>query len=168
MGMPAAAEVLRWSIIFLLSVILVIASVSDIRHRRIPNWSVLAIGALFVPWAFFASSVSIFSSLGAALIALGVGVALYAFRIVGAGDSKLLAVVALFAGMDHLLQLLVLIALVGGVIALISLVARPTRAMVMLHMRGKGDFGRGIPYGVAIAIATICIVALPLPKDLPI
>ena len=53
-------------------------------------------------------------------------------------------------------------------IALISLVSRPTRAMVMLHMRGKGDFGRGIPYGVAIAIATICIVALPLPKDLPI
>jgi len=58
--------------------------------------------------------------------------------------------------------------LVGGVIALASLLSRPTRAMVMLHMRGKGDFGRGIPYGVAIAIATICVVALPLPKDLPI
>jgi prepilin peptidase CpaA len=166
--MPAAAEVLRWSIIFLLSILLVIASVSDIRHRRIPNWSVLAIGALFVPWAFFVSPASALSSLGAALVALAIGLILYAFRVVGAGDSKLLAVVALFAGMDHLLQLLVLIALAGGVIALISLAARPTRAMVMLHMRGKGDFGRGIPYGVAIAIATICIVALPLPKDMPI
>ena len=166
--MPAAAEVLRWSIIFLLSVLLVIASVSDIRHRRIPNWSVLAIGALFVPWAFFAPHVSILSALEAGLIALVIGLGLYAFRIVGAGDSKLLAVVALFAGMDHLLQLLVLIALAGGVIALVSLVSRPTRAMVMLHMRGKGDFGRGIPYGVAIAIATVCIVAWPFPKNMPI
>ena len=166
--MPVAAEMLRWSIIFLLSILLVIASVSDIRHRRIPNWSVLAIGALFVLWALFVSTVPILASLGAALVALVIGVILYAFGVVGAGDSKLLAAVALFAGMDHLLQLLVLVALVGGVIALISLAARPTRAMVMLHMRGKGDFGRGIPYGVAIAIATICIVALPLPKDLPI
>jgi prepilin peptidase CpaA len=166
--MPAAAEALRWSIIFLLSILLVIASVSDIRHRRIPNWSVLAIGVLFVPWAFFGPQVSILSSLEAGLIALVIGLGLYAFRIVGAGDSKLLAVVALFAGMEHLLQLLVLIAFAGGVIALVSLISRPTRAMVMLHMRGKGDFGRGIPYGVAIAIATVCIVAWPFPKNMPI
>lgn len=166
--MPAAAELLRWSIIFLLSVLLVIASVSDVRHRRIPNWCVLAIGALFVPWAFFGPQVSILSSLEAGFIAFVIGLGLYAFRIVGAGDSKLLAVVALFAGMEHLLQLLVLIALAGGVIALISLISRPTRAMVMLHMRGKGDFGRGIPYGVAIAIATVCIVAWPFPKTMPI
>src|SRR6478609_9024836 len=131
--MPAAADLLRWSIILLLSILLVIASVSDIRHRRIPNWSVLAIGALFVPWAFFVNPASILASLGAGLVALVIGLILYAFRIVGAGDSKLLAVVALFAGMEHLLQLLVLIALVGGVIALISMAMRPTRAMVMLH-----------------------------------
>jgi hypothetical protein len=31
----------------------------------------------------------------------------------------------------------------------------------MFHMRGKGDFGRGVPYGVAIAIATIAIILLP-------
>lgn len=166
--MPAAAELLRWSIIFLLSVLLVIASVSDIRHRRIPNWSVLAIAALFIPWAFFVNPASVLPSLSAGAVALVIGLILYAFRIVGAGDSKLLAVVALFAGMDHLLQLMVLIALVGGVIALISLAARPTRAMVMLHMRGKGDFGRGIPYGVAIAVATICIVAWPFPENMPI
>jgi len=166
--MPAAAETLRWLILVLLSVLLVIASVSDIRHRRIPNWSVLAIGALFVPWAFFVSPGSVLSSLGAAAIALAIGLGLYAFRIVGAGDSKLLAVVALFAGLSHLPHLLVFTALAGGVIALISLALRPTRAMVMLHMRGKGDFGRGIPYGVAIAIATVCVVTWPFPKGLPI
>jgi hypothetical protein len=38
---------------------------------------------------------------------------------------------------------------------------RPVRALVMFQMRGKGDFGRGVPYGVAIAIATAGILSWP-------
>ena len=158
---PAAVETLRWFVLLLLSILLVVESISDIRDRRIPNWTVLAIGALFVPWAFVGPHVSILSSLEAALIVLVASVALYAFRIVGAGDSKLLTVTALFVGLSQLPRFLVLVALAGGVIALISLVSRPTRALVMLQMRGKGDFGCGIPYGVAIAIATLCIMVAP-------
>ena len=149
---------LRWSIVLLLSILLVIASVSDIRDRRIPNWTVLAIAALFVPWAFVGPRVSILSSLEAALIVLAASISLYAVRIIGAGDSKLLTVAALFVGFSQLPRFLLFVVLAGGVIAIISLVTRPTRAMVMLHMRGKGDFGRGIPYGVAIAVGTLCIV----------
>jgi prepilin peptidase CpaA len=59
----------------------------------------------------------------------------------------------------------VLVALTGGVIALASLLARPVRAAVMFHMRGKGDFGRGVPYGVAIAIATMVIIVWPFPQN---
>jgi prepilin peptidase CpaA len=158
---PAAAEMLRWLVLFLLSILLVIVSISDIRNRRIPNWTVLAIGALFLPWIFLGPHISILSSLEAAGIVLVSSIGLYAFRIIGAGDSKLLTATALFVGLSQLPQFLVLVALAGGVIAAISLVARPTRAMVMLHMRGKGDFGRGIPYGVAIAIATLCIMLAP-------
>jgi len=151
---------LRWFIVLLLSILLVIASISDIRDRRIPNWTVLAIAALFVPWALVTHA-PLLSSLGAALIVFLVSCGLYAFGILGAGDSKLLTAVALFVGISQLPRFLVLVAVVGGVIALVSLMTRPTRAMVMLHMRGKGDFGRGIPYGVAIAVGAICIVALP-------
>lgn len=158
---PAAVEMLRWFVLLLLSILLVIVSISDIRNRRIPNWTVLAIGALFVPWAFVGAHVSVVSALEAALIVLAASVGLYAFRIIGAGDSKLLTVAALFVGLSQLPRFLVLVALAGGVIAIISLVTRPTRAMVMLQMRGKGDFGRGIPYGVAIAIATLCILVAP-------
>jgi prepilin peptidase CpaA len=163
--MPAAAEMLRWSIVLLLSILLVIVSVSDIRDRRIPNWTVLAIAVLFVPWIFLDARVSIVSSLEAALIAFVASCALYAFRVVGAGDSKLLTVTALFAGMTKLPHFLVLVALTGGVIALASLLARPVRAAVMFHMRGKGDFGRGVPYGVAIAIATMVIIVWPFPQN---
>ena len=158
--MPAA-EILRWSVIFLLSVLLLVVSASDIRDRRIPNWTVVAVAALFVPWIFVGNQVSIISSLEAALISFVVSCGLYAFRVVGAGDSKLLTVTALFAGMSRLPQFLVLVVLAGGAIAVISLLARPARAAVMFHMRGKGDFGRGVPYGVAIAIATIAIIVIP-------
>ena len=159
--MPAAVEMLHWSVIFLLSVLLVVVSISDIRDRRIPNWTVLAIAALFVPWIFAGTQVSLISSLGAALVVFAVSAGLYAFRVIGAGDSKLLTAVALFIGMSQLPRFLFLVALAGGLIALISLAFRPVRAAVMFHTRGKGDFGRGIPYGVAIAIATAFILVWP-------
>ena len=150
--MPAA-EALRWSVILLLVVLLLVVCVCDIRDRRIPNWTVLAVAALFLPWIFVGNQVSVVSSLEAALISFVVSCGLYVFRVVGAGDSKLLTVTALFAGMSRLPQFLVLVALAGGAIAVISLLARPVRAAVMFHLRGKGDFGRGVPYGVAGAIA---------------
>lgn len=162
--MPAA-EILRWSVILLLSILLFFVGVSDIRDRRIPNWTVLAVAGLFVPWIFVGGQVSIVSSLEAALICFVISCALYAFGVVGAGDSKLLTVTALFAGMAGLAEFLVFVALAGGAIAAVSLLSRPTRAAVMFHMRGKGDFGRGVPYGVAIAIATIAVILVP--KTIP-
>ncbi len=162
--MPAVAEMARWFIVILLLAILAVASVSDIRHRRIPNWTVLAIALLFVPWAFLGSSSTILPALGAALIAFLISFSLYFFRIVGAGDSKLLTVVALFVGLNQLPEFFVLVALAGGAIAAVSLVSSPTRALVMFQLRGKGDFGRGIPYGVAIAIAAVYAIAWPLTR----
>lgn len=158
--MPAA-EILRWSVILLLSILLLVVSISDVRDRRIPNWSVLAVAALFVPWIFVGGQVSVISSLEAAAISFAVSFTLYFFRVVGAGDSKLLTVTALFAGMAGLPKFLFFVALAGGAIAAISLLSRPSRAAVMFHMRGKGDFGRGVPYGVAIAIATIAVILAP-------
>ena len=162
--MPAAVEMARWFIVILLMAILAVASVSDIRDRRIPNWTVLAIAILFVPWAFLGLEHSVLSALGASLIAFLISFPLYFFRVVGAGDSKLITAVALFVGPSKLSEFFVFVALAGGVIAAGSLLSRPTRALVMFQLRGKGDFGRGIPYGVAIAIAAICVITWPLAR----
>jgi prepilin peptidase CpaA len=91
---------------------------------------------------------------------------MYFFRVLGAGDSKLLTVVTLFVGWAQFPRFLVLVALAGGAIAAVSLVLRPTRALVMFQMRGKGDYGRGIPYGVAIAIATVYEITWPLVREM--
>src|SRR5258705_4461808 len=101
--MPTAVEMARWLVLVLLSIVLVIASVTDVRDRRIPNWTVLATIGLFVPWIFVEPHVSVLASFAAAAIALGISFALYAFRVVGAGDSKLLSATSLFVGLNQLL-----------------------------------------------------------------
>src|SRR5690348_1163338 len=102
--MPRDVEAVRLLVIGLLSLFLFVASASDIRDRRIPNWTVGAVAILFVPWVVWGGQVSLVASLEAALAALLLSGAMYAFGLVGAGDSKLLTVCALFVGLDKLLQ----------------------------------------------------------------
>ena len=80
--------------------------------------------------------------------------------------------VALLVGLGHLAVLALATTFIGGIVALVSVLSRPTRALVMLKMRGKGDFGPGVPYGVAIALAAAALVwatvlKLPVPELLP-
>ena len=142
----------------LLTGVLVWAAANDVRTRKIPNASVLAVVVLFAGWTMLAGFSGLAQAMIAGAIAFVVSFALYNLKIVGAGDSKLFAAVALFAGLDRLAQLTLLTGIVGGLIALFIMVTRPRRALVMLTMRGKGDFGDGIPYGVAIAAAAIVVV----------
>ena len=136
------------------SLILAWAAVSDVRKRIIPNVSVLALLGVFLAWAALVLGFGqpLVSALEAAVIAFAATFALYAFKVIGAGDSKLFAAAALFFGLGYLPLFALATVLAGGCIAAISLAARPNRALVMLSMRGKGDWGRGVPYGVAIAI----------------
>ena len=142
------------------SVILAWAAVSDVRKRIIPNVSVLALLGVFLAWAVLVLGFGqpLLSALLAAVVAFGVTFALYAFKVIGAGDSKLFAAAALFCGLGYLPLFALATVLAGGVIAVVSLVARPNRTMAMLAMGGKGDWGRGIPYGVAIAIGAAVVM----------
>jgi prepilin peptidase CpaA len=142
------------------SAILLWAAVSDIRKRIIPNTAVLALLAVFLPWAglVLGFGPALLSALAAAVIAFAVTFALYALKTIGAGDSKLFAAAALFCGLGYLPLFALATVLAGGVIAAISLASRPQRAMVMLSMKGKGDWGRGVPYGVAIAAGALVVM----------
>lgn len=172
--MPPLADVPRWAVVALFLAIVAAAAASDVRSRRIPNWSVLALAALFVSWLFVGPSVSLLSSIEAAGLVFLVTAVLYYFNVFGAGNSKLMTAVALFAGLGHLLQFVFLTALAGGALALVSLAARPTRTLVMLQARSKDSGSRGIPYGVAIALGgaltiagVLSGIAWPLHPQLP-
>jgi len=145
-------EVFRYLIAAVLTGVLIWAAASDVRDRRIPNRAVLSVLGLFVLWTAANGGAGLLSAVVAGAIAFAVGYGLYVFKIVGAGDAKLFSALALFAGLSHLPLFALATVWTGGLMALASLAASPRRAIVMLAMRGQGDHGRGIPYGVAIGI----------------
>lgn len=142
----------------LLTAVLAYAAANDVRERKIPNWTVLASLALFVAWAILHPLNWDLWALGAGFVAFLVTFGLYMGGVIGAGDSKLFAAVALFTGMGQLSILALATAVIGGAVAIAGFLLRPTRGLVMLKMRGRGDFGRGVPYGVAIAAASTTLV----------
>ena len=159
--MPPVIEIAHWATMALVCVVLATAGASDVRTRRIPNWTVVAMTLLFAAWFFVGSPVPLLSSLGAALLVFLCSFTLYSFGIVGAGDSKLATAVALFAGFAQLPQFILYMSLTGGLIVLCMLAANPTRLFVMIQMRGRGFLEKSVPYGVAIAVAGAMLLLAP-------
>ena len=152
--MPAH-EVARYAVLVALTGILAWSAITDVISRRIPNSAVVATLVLFAVSAMIERGAGLGPQIAAGGIAFVVGYGLYALNIMGAGDAKLFAATALFMGLDHLAAFALATAWTGGLMALVSFASRPRRALVMLHLRGKGDFGRGIPYGVAISVGGV-------------
>jgi prepilin peptidase CpaA len=155
-------EAVRLAVAGIATVVLAGAAVSDIRSRRIPNGCVLILIALFLPWALTSGWPAALSAVEAAGVALAATVVLYALKIVGAGDSKLFAACALFAGMQLLPYLALTTGIAGGLIALGLIASRPQQILVMLALRGKGGSVRSVPYGVAIAAAAAIVIWGPM------
>lgn len=153
--MTDAVEIARYAISVALTGALLWAAVSDAVTRKIPNASVIVVLALFVVWSFVDPLAHLTGALVAGVTAFVVFYALYAFRILGAGDAKLFSAVALFAGLAYLGSFSMATVLAGGAMAVVTLASRPRRALVIFNLRGRGDFGRGIPYGCAIAFGGI-------------
>ena len=164
--MPPLTEIAHWVTILLVCLVLAAAGTSDVRSRKIPNWTVLATALLFGAWFFVGSSVPLLSSLGAAFVVFVCSFALYSFGIVGAGDSKLATAVALFAGFPKLPEFILYMSLTGGLIVLCMLVINPARILTMIQMRGRGFLEGGVPYGVAIAVAGVMLLLGPVVPDL--
>ena len=144
---------------------LVLAAGYDLATFTIPNRVVAMVGlantlamVLAVPDISTAAQY-----IATGLVVLLVGAVLFALRMWGAGDAKLLAAVSLAVGSKGLIVLGLWTALSGGGLALIFLVLR------RLPMLGKTRLGQwylptllannGVPYGVAIAAGGIIAFA---------
>jgi prepilin peptidase CpaA len=137
------------------------AAVSDFRFYRIPNWLSASVAALFIAAALIFAMP--FAQLGWHLLAGAViliaGFCLFAANIVGGGDAKLLAAVALWAGWTELPSLLVYTALAGGVLAIVMVLWEVVRSHAELTSGASPStlvkrviaLKPDLPYGVAIA-----------------
>lgn len=141
----------------LYAALLLVAAAYDFLQRRIPNWTVIGLLLIFVLAAAMGLTPTTWtSSLAAFAIALVGGGALYLLGWMGAGDTKLFAAAALFAGLSNLLLLFVGTAIAGGIYAIVVLCIRPKEVMRGMTARGRADGKQtGIPYGVAIVVGAL-------------
>jgi len=143
--------------------LLLVAAVSDVISYKIPNTVVLSI-LLFYPVHVLVSPTPVDWLLGLAVFGgtLAVGFVMFATRIFGAGDAKLLAVVMLWAGPVLAPLALIICALSGGVLAMIMLSkARFVVASVLSSMGrdrlSDAFLAKHMPYGVPIALGGVFV-----------
>jgi len=146
-------EYLPHLLLALLAMLLVVAAVVDARTFTISNRLNLAV-ALLAPLYWLAVGLPLWPEAAIQLaVALGVFVLLagaFYIGMMGGGDVKLAAALALWFSPASTLQFLVLMSLAGGVLTLIVLVA---------HRMRKKPGKPKIPYGVAIAFGGLVILA---------
>lgn len=136
-----------------------LAAVSDLRERRVPNALPLAACAGFLVAAWLTPlPVAWGSHLGAGALILALGAAAFARGWMGGGDVKLLASCALWCGFSALPALLLAVGASGGALALGLLLTRRRRAA-----GPDAPTGVALPYAVAIALGALFAAArLPL------
>ena len=149
-------------LIFIFPALVIMGGVYDASTMKIPNWISITLAAAFVPVALLTGLgwAEIGISVGVGFAALVIGIALFAFRVVGGGDAKLLAASCLWIGWPTVGMFVLYTALAGGLLSLLLIMARKWVAFVpAAHMPGwfqrlmepKGD----IPYGIAIAVGAV-------------
>lgn len=146
-------EFFHYGLLGALAIALLIAAFTDIRRREIDNWLNAAI-ALGAPLFWWSSGLSLWPGvalqLGVALAAFAVLAGLFALRMMGGGDVKLLTALALWIEPSLFLQLVVLMALLGGLLTIV---------LGAWHVARRQKDRLAIPYGVAISAAGLWILA---------
>jgi prepilin peptidase CpaA len=142
------------------------AAVYDATTFTIPNRLSLALAAAFFPVALILGlpiqTIGACAAMG--VIALIVGIGLFAMNWCGGGDAKLLAACALWLGLPAMMPFLFYMSLFGGALALGLVLAR--KMMLGAYVAsGPAWLGKllapeeALPYGVAIALGAL--IAFP-------
>jgi prepilin peptidase CpaA len=133
--------------------LLVTGAFLDIILFRLPNWLTLGTALVALPWLLLSGPdvSSVLLHVLAGLLMLCVGMIAFRFHMLGGGDVKWLASLALWVGLNlDLARLLVLTTFFGGGLAIIVFVLGKFRPGY-----GVLDGKQHLPYGAAIAVAGV-------------
>lgn len=150
-----------------LAIILVVAAAIDVRTFTISN-GLNATVALMAPLYWWSIALPFWPD---AAIQIGVALAVFAalavtfyLGMMGGGDVKLAAALALWFSPGSTVKFLVIMSLAGGLLTVVVLIlhrhnARRARAEVKTEDGEKEIAKPEVPYGVAIAIGALWILA---------
>lgn len=143
---------IHYGLLIALAIALLFAAFTDIRSRTIHNWLNIAIAA-GAPLFWWSSGLSLWPDvaiqLGCTILAFGFFAGLFALRMMGGGDVKLLTALALWIEPVTFLQLLMVMAISGGVLTIV---------MGAWHVMRRQKDKLAIPYGVAIAFGALWVL----------
>ncbi|MGD0732928.1 MAG: prepilin peptidase [Terracidiphilus sp.] len=143
-------------------IVLAVATFTDLRNRRIPNWLVLPFlvaGIVVSPWRpdWHINGHGLWYGLGQSFAGLGLAFLIYGLLFwmggMGAGDVKLSVALGAWIGPYQLFIALVVTAMAGGIMVLCWAIAG---GFFKDLFTGKGDhLKRKMPYAPAIAVGTL-------------
>ncbi|WP_019212556.1 A24 family peptidase [Yersinia massiliensis] len=131
-------DILNILLIIILVIQLLVICYSDIRFRIISNRLIITIAMTTLLLSFTQHNTV---SIVIPLIALLTGYTLFHFKLIGAGDVKLITVLLLALTTEQSLNFILYTAIMGGVVMMIGMLIN--RADIQR---------RGVPYAVAISI----------------
>ncbi len=163
-----------------IGIVAVIATLSDLRYRKIFNWLTLPAMVIGLFISFLAAGISgLAYGFGGALLALVAFGWMWGIKILGAGDVKLLMAFSALAGaaplagkgeLSFVADLILLTILVGGVLAALMLLVKGRMGPFMWKMQRffitftnrqletefpKADPNLKMPFGISISIAAM-------------
>ena len=145
-------------------ILVLAAGLSDLLTMTIPNRISMLLASLFVAFALMSGMTGheILWHLAIGALVLVVGFAFFSFGWIGGGDAKLAAAIALWLGLDSVLEYFLLAAIGGGALTLVLLSVRslplPSFALGWDWLTRLHHPKTGIPYGVALAGAALFIL----------
>ena len=145
---------ISYGLLIALAIALLVAAFTDLRRRQIDNWlnALIALGAPVFWWSSgLALWPDVAIQLGVACAAFAVLAGLFALKVMGGGDVKLLTALALWITPYHFMELLLVMALAGGALTIV---------MVGWHTIRRERDKLKIPYGVAIAFGGLWVLAV--------
>lgn len=147
-------DIVQYILLGGLACALLYAAFTDIKSRTISN--VLNAGiALAAPAFWWASGVDLWPGvalhIGVAIATFAVTAGLFAIRMMGGGDVKLLTALALWIEPNWFLQMIIIMALAGGVLTIV---------MGAYHFMKRQRDRLAVPYGVAIAFAGLWVLSI--------
>lgn len=137
----------------IVAALLVVAAITDGRHRIIPDWLNIAIALLAIPY-WWATDLSLWPGVaiqfGIAGLAFAILLGVFALGQMGGGDVKLIVALALFLAPLDFLRMIWIMAVAGGVLTVIMIVRYRVK-------KSEGTFEN--PYGIAIAFGGLVALA---------
>jgi len=113
---------------FALVLAVLVATFTDLRSRRIPNWltvSALVLGFVLNALVAYPSPLEgLWLALKGFALAFGLNLVMYMLHMTGAGDVKLLAAIGAMVGCWDFLFIFFLTALLGGVLAMVLMLVK--------------------------------------------